>query len=319
MKLLGNLLKWLGLLLTALVILSVGASAIHHGVRLAQEEADFPPPGQMVTVNGHRLHVYSEGSGEPTLVFLAGSGTSAPVLDFRALASRLAEEHTVAVVERGGYGWSEVTGSPRDLETMLAESRAALQLAGHAPPYVLFPHSMAGMEALYWASRYPTEVVAIVGLDPAVPQSYESFDMPPGLMIGTITFMARVGLIRLIPTLCTSSPAIAEGHLNQAEVATYCALFYRRTMTADMLAEGEEIYANAALVAAQGVPDLPMLFFISTGEGLAADWRSTLIAYADAAPNGRYHLLDVGHYVHNHAPDLISQESLRFLSSVLGD
>lgn len=314
-----NLLKWLGLLLTAFVILLIGASAINHAVRLPQEELDYPPPGQMVTVDGHRLHVYSQGSGEPTLVFLAGSGTSAPVLDFRALSSRMAEEYTVAIVERAGYGWSEVTGSPRDLETMLTESRAALQAAGHQPPYVLFPHSMAGLEAIYWASRYPEEVAAIVGLDPAVPQSYEVFDMPPALMLSAITFMARVGLIRLIPGLCTDSPAIAEGHLSDAEIAAYCALLYRRTLSADMLAEGEAILDNAALAGQQGIPDLPMLFFISTGEGLAEEWRPVLMAYAEAAPNGRYHLVDAGHYVHNHAPDLISQESQRFLRDVLGE
>lgn len=41
-----------------------------------------PPPGKMVEVKGHDLHVYTEGEGDITIVFLSGAGTSARVLDF---------------------------------------------------------------------------------------------------------------------------------------------------------------------------------------------------------------------------------------------
>lgn len=45
----------------------------------------------------------------------------------------------------------------------------ALDKAGIQDPYVLCPHSLSGLEALYWAQKYPDEVEAIVGLDMAVP------------------------------------------------------------------------------------------------------------------------------------------------------
>ena len=41
----------------------------------------------------------------------------------------------------------------------------ALDKAGIQDPYVLCPHSLSGLEALYWAQKYPDEVEAIVGLD----------------------------------------------------------------------------------------------------------------------------------------------------------
>ena len=53
------------------------------------------------------------GDGEQTIVFLSGGGTSAPVLDFKPLWTKLSPTYTIAVVEKAGYGWSEVaTVSP---------------------------------------------------------------------------------------------------------------------------------------------------------------------------------------------------------------
>ena len=59
---------------------------------------------------------------------------------------------------------------------MLDEVRQGLRLAGESGPYMLFSHSMSGLEAIYWAQQYPEEVAAIIGLDMAVPESYEHFD-----------------------------------------------------------------------------------------------------------------------------------------------
>jgi pimeloyl-ACP methyl ester carboxylesterase len=308
---------WIGLGSVLLPALLIAGSFINHRLRLPPEEAAYPPPGHLVAIGAHNLHVYGEGAGDVTLVFLAGSGTSAPVLDFRALYSRLSGDYRIAVVERAGYGWSEVTSTPRDLDTVLEETRIALQRAGESPPYVLFPHSMAGLEALYWAGLYPDEAVAIVGLDVAIPQAYAVMRAPSHAMLTMLTFAGRVGLTRLIPFLCRDSPAITEGHLTTDEADAYCALFYRRTLTRNMLAEVEALQANAHLVAAQDPPNVPLYFFISNGEDLPLDdWETLPVAYAEAA-NGHHLILDVGHYIHNYAPDLIAAESRVFIQGVM--
>lgn len=49
----------------------------------------FVPNGQMVEVNGYNMHVYVEGEGDTTLVFMSGGGTYSPVLDFKSLYSLL--------------------------------------------------------------------------------------------------------------------------------------------------------------------------------------------------------------------------------------
>ncbi len=100
-------------------------------------------------VNNHKIHVYSEGSGPDTLVFMAGGGTSSPLLDFKTLYSRLSNQYKIVVVEKSRNGFSEDSNSSRDLNTILGDTREALIKAGIFGPYILFPHSMSGIEAQY--------------------------------------------------------------------------------------------------------------------------------------------------------------------------
>jgi pimeloyl-ACP methyl ester carboxylesterase len=305
-----TIIKWLVLGLLLLLIGLITGSSIYHAVQTPREEAAYPPPGQLVAVNDHRLHVYAEGQGDLTLVFLAGSGTTAPVLDFKGLTGRLSDDYRTVVVERAGYGWSDDGGTPRDIDTVLRETRRALEGAGERPPYVLYPHSMSALEALHWANRYPDEVAAIIGLDPAVPPVYEVMP-PPRLTLSLAAFTSRTGLLRLAPSLCREAAVV--DHLTDTETSAYCSLMYRRTITADVLAEAEVTQANARQVAAEGVPDVPMVFFISNGEELPVDnWGELLVAYAEAA-GGQVTVLDVGHYVHHEGLDLIVDESRIFL------
>src|SRR5690606_30150058 len=123
-------------------------------------------------------------------------------------------------------------------------------------------------------------------------------------------FMSRTGLLRLVPSVCEGSPSVS--HLSEEETDAYCSLMYRRTMTADVRAEIEATQANAELVAAAGVPDVPFYAFISNGEGLIDDWEEILVSYTEAA-GGQYQALDVGHYVHSESPDLVAAEIRDFL------
>jgi pimeloyl-ACP methyl ester carboxylesterase len=239
------------------------------------------------------------------------------VLDFKGLFTRLSDEYRIAVVERSGYGWSDASESPRDIDTVLSETRAALNQAGESPPYVLFPHSMSALEALDWASLYPDEVTAIVGLDPAVPQTYVD-QPPPRAMLAAIDFASRSGLLRLAPSICRESPAVSEGHLSAEETAAFCSLLYRRTLAGDMLSEVNAAQTNAKRIAELGIPAVPLHFFISNGEELQVDnWGEILAAYAEEAEDGRYLVLDVGHYIHNLAADVIAEESRAFINRVV--
>src|SRR5699024_4725899 len=133
------------------------------------------------------------GSGEETLVMMAGGGTSSPVMDFKTLSKYLKDDYQVVVIEKAGYGYSEVTDTSRDIDTMLSKTREALKQAGISDPYILFPHSMSGLESLYWSEKYPDEVKAIVGLDIANSAAYEELNAQmPLIYIGYFAARRRI-------------------------------------------------------------------------------------------------------------------------------
>ncbi len=136
-----KILKILGIVIIAilaLVAIILIAFWINHNYQLRKEAKIFLPPGTMVEVNEKKLHVYVEGDGNTTLVFMAGHGTSYPTVDFKPLWVRMIDEYRIAVVEKSGYGWSDPSNSPRDIDTMLEETRESLQLSGETGPYILF-------------------------------------------------------------------------------------------------------------------------------------------------------------------------------------
>lgn len=155
-----NIKKLLGIFFVVIIFILAFIYAFNKYQRW-QEARKYPPIGEMVDINGHKIHIYSEGEGKETLVFLAGWSTSSPIWDFKALYSQFSDRYCIVVVERSGCGYSETSESPRDIDTVLEESRFALKQTGETGPYILVPHSVSGLEAIYWAQKYPNEVRAI--------------------------------------------------------------------------------------------------------------------------------------------------------------
>jgi pimeloyl-ACP methyl ester carboxylesterase len=297
------------ILLISVISLStfILVSYMNHRIQLAKEDALFVPMGRLVEVDGRTIHVYSEGNGEVTLVFMSGGGTSSPVLDFKSLYSLLSDHYRIVVMEKTGYGFSEVADVDRDIDSILADTRQALALAGIEGPFVLCPHSMSGIEAMYWAQSYPTEVIAIIGLDMAVPESYEDYEVNLA-MIRLGKFMADTGIIRWIPGVAESD-AIKYGALTDAEKELYRVVFYRRTATKTMLDEVQQIKANADVVARGGGIHVPVLMFSSNGQGTgwnADAWRGQQYNFISSLSHGAVIELDCSHYVHDIEPERIA-------------
>ncbi len=292
---------------------------INHQVHLKKEEALRSPLGQMVEVDGHNMSVYVEGTGSTTLVFMSGGGTCSPILDFKSLYSLLSDEYKIVVVEKFGYGFSDIVNKSRDIDSILEDTRTALSKAGLTAPYVLCPHSMSGLEALYWAQKYPDEISAIVGLDMAVPGYYDemNINIPLMRMAGAA---ANIGVTRFIPGI-SDSDAIKYGTLSDREKEIYKAVFYSRTATVTMINETECVKENAKKVNNMGAPQLPMLLFISDGSGGTGfdkeTWRKIPIEYISQVTDSKYVELDCPHYVHDYEYIAISENTKAFLSDLL--
>lgn len=304
------------LLLVIIIGFIIGSSYFQHISLVEQEKEKYPAPGTLVDVNddGNKLHVYAKGEGKQTLVFMSGLGTASPVYDFKVLYNKLSKDHRIVVVERAGYGWSDISSSPRDIDTVFEETRKALRLAGESPPYVLFPHSMAGLEALHWANLHPEEVKAIISLDAMVPGYIEQTEDKPSLSY-TITFLANSGLIRNGPDIFeTNFVAMKKGHLTEEEAEIAKTIFFRRVHTKNMREEVKMIRSNSHKVSELGKPDVPFYAFISANND-EEWWKESIISYVNAI-DGEYSVLDGHHYIHLDYPELISEKSKKFIEEI---
>ena len=305
--------KWsliaIPILLIVFITFIIGSSYLEHRNLVKEEKKEYPAPGTLVDDNndGNKLHVYTKGEGDKTLVFMSGFGTSSPVYDFKVLFDKLAKDYKIAVVERAGYGWSDISSSSRDIDTVLKETRQALKLAGEEGPYVLFPHSMAGLEALYWANLYPEEVEAIIGLDPLVPEYNLETEENPSLSY-LITFLTRSGLVRNQPDVYNNNfPAVKKGLLTEKETKIARTIFYRRVQTKNMWEEVNMLEGNAKKVLEEGKPQIPFYAFISA-ENEKDLWKESIIDYTKKT-GGKHFILDGGHYIHLDYPEVIAKKS----------
>ena len=236
-------------------------------------------------------------------------------MDFKSRYSLLSDDYKIVVVEKFGYGFSDVIDEERPIDSILEDTREGLRKAGIEGPFVLCPHSMSGIEALYWAQKYPSEVEAIVGLDMAVPESYENYHINMfTIRLGQVA--ARLGITRLLPGV-SESDAIKYGTLTEEEKEIYRAVFYNRTLTSTMIKEVQGIKDNTKIVDKGGVPSCPMLLFISNGQGTGWDtetWRKVQINYISNIENAKYIELDCSHYVHDYKYKEINEEIRNFVN-----
>ena len=270
------------------------------------------PIGKMVSVNGHDMHVFTEGTGDTTLVFLSGYGTLIPCYDFSPLYDGLKDKYRIVVIERAGYGYSEATDNSRDINTVVEENREALKLAGIEEPFVIVPHSMSGLEALYWAQTYPDEVKAIIGLDAAFPDWYLQEDAEESEQQAIrkdelFSGFMRFGFIRFNPEVTEHAKQ------NDDEIR---ALIYKNMYNHTLINEEKAVRHNATTVLENKLPyQTPVLCFISDGSEISPKWREKSLSFWSEFEDVDCRLVDSGHYIHTEKPDFIVTSITNFLDS----
>lgn len=146
MKKANRIMKLIIIIIIVFIVTSL-AIYINHLIQLKKEAELKKTIGELVEVDSHNMSVYVEGKGNKTIVFMAGGGTCSPILDFKSLYSILSKDYQIVVVEKFGYGFSDVVDKDREIDSILEDSRKALRKAGLKGPYILCPHSMSGIEA----------------------------------------------------------------------------------------------------------------------------------------------------------------------------
>lgn len=100
------------LIVLAGLVLLLAAGAVFTWSYARRVERLYPPTGQFIAINGHRLHFVETrpAAGEPlgTVVLLHGACSNL-VESMLSLGSALAKQYRVIAFDRPGHGWSERT------------------------------------------------------------------------------------------------------------------------------------------------------------------------------------------------------------------
>lgn len=306
--------------LCLLLITSIAVLAAVHQILKAMERSKYPAPGELVKVDGRKMHVYSSGSGSKTIVLLGGYGTGSPVVDFSPLIKELSKNYKVVVVENFGYGWSDVTKTPRTAANIVKETRTALEEAGIKPPYILMPHSIGGIYGLYYANTYPEEVGGIIGIDTSVPAQIKVISS--GSKMSKLAELEEItGYIRIKTKLEPSSVIAGPGASAYTgdEIKLMRLMYCWHANNISLINEANMIYANFKTVQDMKYPDsVPVLNFLSkeTTEGFAGlgmDWVSMHEELVTDSADSKSVILEGGHYLHRTCSERMAEDVRGFL------
>ena len=263
-------------------------------------------------IDKHRMHIYETGvESETTLVFMSGSGTVSPVHDFKILYEKLSGLYRIIVIEKFGYGESDLYEISCEIDTLVSIQRQALLDSDQKGPYILVPHSMSGLEAIRWKQLYPEEVKAIIGLDMATPQTYREWS--PDMIARRIRLMKRMRRY-LDHGLLFWFPLNTRG-LTKEEIRRQRQLWKRNAFNKCFVNEAEAVIGNAQVVESAGMINCPILMFVSNGKEVSSNWRPNCQKFA-LLMNAEMVYLDCGHYVHHYESESISRDMVRFLTHI---
>ena len=295
------------------LILFLGGTFGFHQLSLQNESKLLTPIGKEVTVNGHQMNVYIKGEGSETIVFLSGAGIASPILDFKNLSDSLSKKYKVVVVERAGYGFSQDSDRSRDVMEVLSETRQALAQAHVSGPYVIISHSMASLESLAWQEKFPDEVKALIGLDWALPSSYE--DLKENQTLLTVAYWSsKIDLLRYFP----ESLYIKNQTLIESERKQYKLLAYKQLMSQAMFHESRLAKENAKKVPSSINPKIPALLLVSNGEGTTfsqSEWQLYAERFASDQSNVQVDYMDAPHDLYHYQSDAIVSRIKEFLEN----
>jgi pimeloyl-ACP methyl ester carboxylesterase len=244
---------WLGAGLASLLGLML-VGYIYETIAEAADAKTYPPPGELVDVGGHRLHINCTGTGSPTVVIVAGAGDWSTTWG-GYVQPEVAKTTRVCTYDRAGLGWSEAAPLPSDVAQFARELHTLLQNANVPGPYVMVGHSLGGFVVRVFVHDYASEVSGVVLIDSMNPEQVtQSLSNSLARRYSLQAVLARFGVGRLLVKL----PAIAPSMPPNEEA--YYPLYIRPQSLQASANEYQTLPASASQAAAvKTFGDLPLI------------------------------------------------------------
>ena len=123
---------------------------------------------RLVSIGERRLSIDCAGTpgvSRATVILIPGGGGS--MKHWARVQPGIAPFARVCSYDAAGLGNSDKTPQRQSADEMVEDLHALLQASGEKKPYILAGHSLGGIYARRFATKYPSEVVAFLFVDSA--------------------------------------------------------------------------------------------------------------------------------------------------------
>jgi len=288
-----------------IVIVAAVAGFAYQEISESRDLERYPPPGQMVDVDGHRMHIHCLGTGSPALILELGVGSAS--FAWYDIHKRLSGITRTCAYDRAGLGYSEPTGRPKRSADIAEELHELLEQAGLNDDIVLLGWSAGGVYVREFYRRFPERVVGMVLVASSHEQQANRLPASsgggadPALKIAK--YLAPFGIVRLSGVL-EQRVASSRG---SDEAKDYLRVTYHLSHTLGVVARESDAFDQdiSSDVPPASLGDLPLVVLAPARDG--ENGRMELQAeLADLSTEGRLIVAeDSGHNMHVDQPELI--------------
>ena len=306
----------------------------------------FAPPGRLVDVGGHRLHLNCAGNGSPSVVFDAALGGSS--ISWSLVQPAVSRVTHACSYDRAGFAWSDAGPLPRTAGRAARELRVLLERASIPAPYLLVGHSFGGLVMQIFAAAHRADVAGLVLVDPAHAEDWanpapkERIKIDRGVRLcrhGATA--ARLGLARTVGVLVALGAfglarglvkVVSRGGLSREDEGILAPVwklpvearrplrhFWSETKFFEALGSQIESICDSAAetlaAASEGFGDLPLVTISSTDPG---DYRlRQQEALARLSTRGRHIVAsNSGHWIPLDQPEIVTGAIAGMLSEL---
>ncbi len=211
-----------------LLLITALAGASYQWLASRSDLAVTPPPGRLVDVGGHNLHIWCTGSAEPgTPAVLFDSGLGGGAFSWADVAPEVAKFTQTCTYDRAGMGYSDPGPAPRTSGQIANELAALIQNSGIASPVILVGLSFGGFNTRIVASGHPEMVAGLVLVSASHETQGERYaaaglpsGKPPDVILKLGLIAASLGILRLMGVNLATPPGQADPQVRDFVLAT---------------------------------------------------------------------------------------------------
>ncbi|TCI90946.1 alpha/beta fold hydrolase [Tenacibaculum sp. M341] len=297
MKLILKIFKWIGKIIGGIIIL-----ILISGLCFRLFSSKPIPPGELVDVNGTKLHIRTDGEKNnlPTLILESGAGNDTDV--FHWIAEGLKKNMRVVRYDREGKWFSESSKDSFTPEFYARQLHALLEKNGEKPPYILIGHSMGGPYNRIFRDLYPNEVKAMVFIDSSHPEQWKRlaenglFEKSQISLIKIFAVLHDMGIMGAYNSI--TSPKSLDKDLPQDcqnrkhNLTSYSGDVYRRYLKENNINDDILLRAGQSNV----LDSLPILVFTAKKQyGNPKIWFEMQKELKDLSTKGKHLYIDANH------------------------